>query len=149
MTIIGHGIGHQERRIQAGVRRDRDFEAIPQEWSEERYSAKQRQLHRVTFTGLGVSRTDIYGYNARSELVLAAKNAEDAKEHEYAYDPIGNRQTSSDLGTTRAYTANSLNQYTEISTLRASAPPRETFIPLFDDDGNQDLNPNKDGRSVL
>ena len=80
-----------------------------------------------------------YGYNARSELVLAAKNAEDAKEHEYGYDDIGNRTSSSDLGTTRAYTANSLNQYTEISTLRASAPPRETFIPQFDDDGNQTL----------
>ena len=118
MTIIGHGIGHQERRIQAGVRRDRDFEAIPQEWSEERYSAKQRQLHRVTFTGLGVSRTDIYGYNARSELVSSARaggSPSPATEHEYAYDPIGNRTSSSDLGTTRAYTANSLNQYTGLS----------------------------------
>ena len=118
MTIIGHGIGHQERRIQAGVRRDRDFEAIPQEWSEERYSAKQRQLHRVTFTGLGVSRTDIYGYNARNELVSSARTGgspSPATEHEYAYDPIGNRTSSSDLGTTRAYTANSFNQYTGIS----------------------------------
>ncbi len=86
-----------------------------------------------------------YGYNARSELVLAAKNAEDAKEHEYGYDDIGNRQTSSDLGVSRTYTANSLNQYTEISTLRVSAPPRETFIPQFDDDGNQTLIQTKTG----
>ena len=41
-----------------------------------------------------------------------------ATEHEYAYDPIGNRTSSSDLGTARTYTANNLNQYTEISTLR-------------------------------
>ena len=38
-----------------------------------------------------------YGYNGRSELVFAAKNAEDAKEHEYGYDDIGNRVTSSAL----------------------------------------------------
>ena len=41
-----------------------------------------------------------YGYNARSELISsrrAAKNAEDAKEHEYGYDDIGNRKTSSNL----------------------------------------------------
>lgn len=35
--------------------------------------------------------------------------------NEYAYDPIGNRQTSSDLGTARTYIANSLNQYTGLS----------------------------------
>ena len=73
-----------------------------------------------------------YGYNARSELISsrrAAESALDAKEHEYGYDDIGNRQTSSDLDTARAYTANNLNQYTEISTLRASAPPREFFKP--------------------
>jgi len=39
-------------------------------------------------SAMGEARTDIYGYNARSELVLAAKNVEDAKEHEYGYDDI-------------------------------------------------------------
>ena len=79
-------------------------------------------------TAMSEARTDIYGYNARSELVLSAKNAEDAKEHEYAYDPIGNRTSSSDFGTARAYTANSLNQYT----LRTD--PEAAFA--YDDDGN-------------
>ncbi len=89
-----------------------------------------------------------YGYNARSELISSARTGGSpslATEHEYGYDPIGNRTSSSDLGTTRAYTANSLNQYTEISTLRASAPPHETFIPQFDDDGNQTLIQTKTG----
>ncbi|MBQ9431270.1 MAG: RHS repeat-associated core domain-containing protein [Kiritimatiellae bacterium] len=89
-----------------------------------------------------------YGYNARSELISFARTGGSpslATEHEYAYDPIGNRTSSSDLGTTRAYTANSLNQYTEISTLRVSAPPREIFTPQFDDDGNQTLIRTKTG----
>ncbi|MBQ9432350.1 MAG: hypothetical protein IJU44_12450 [Kiritimatiellae bacterium] len=89
-----------------------------------------------------------YGCNAKSELFSSARTGGSpylATEHEYAYDPIGNRTSSSDLGTTRAYTANSLNHYTEISTLRAPAPPRETFIPQFDDDGNQTLIQTKTG----
>ena len=99
-------------------------------------------------SAMGEARTDIYGYNARSELVSSARTGgapSPATEHEYAYDPIGNRTSSSDLGTARTYTANNLNQYTEISTLRASAPPRETFIPQFDDDGDQTLIQTKTG----
>ena len=38
-----------------------------------------------------------------------------------------------------AYTANSLNQYTEISDSALSASPRETCTPTYDDDGNQTL----------
>ena len=83
---------------------------------------------------MGEARTDIYGYNARSELVSSARTGgapSPATEHEYAYDPIGNRTSSSDLGTTRAYTSNNLNQYTGIS------DGVDTFVPQFDDDGNQ------------
>ena len=53
--------------------------------------------------------------NATSPTLKTGGAPSPATEHEYAYDPIGNRLTSSDLGTTRAYTANSLNQYTGIS----------------------------------
>ena len=81
-------------------------------------------------SAMSEARTDIYGYNARSELISSRRAAENVEEYAYAYDPIGNRLTSSDLGTTRTYTANNLNQYTEISSLRASAPPRETFMVL-------------------
>ena len=45
-------------------------------------------------------------------------------EYEYQYDDIGNRITSTDLGTNRTYTANSLNQYTLISNLCDSASLR-------------------------
>ena len=60
-------------------------------------------------------------------------------EYAYQYDDIGNRITSTDLGTNRTYTANSLNQYTLISNLCDSASLREEFVPQFDDDGNQTL----------
>ncbi|MBQ8124537.1 MAG: RHS repeat protein [Kiritimatiellae bacterium] len=85
------------------------------------------------------ARTDAYGYNDRSELILATKNTEDT-EYQYSYDDIGNRITSLDLGTNRTYVANALNQYTSISNLAASAlSAGETFIPAFDLDGNQTL----------
>ena len=79
-----------------------------------------------------------YGYNAQSRFISRGA-AESAEKYAYAYDPIGNRQTASNLGAARIYTIDHLNPYTQISTLRPSAPPRETFIPLFDDDGNQTL----------
>ena len=65
--------------------------------------------------------------------------AADTPEYAYQYDDIGNRITSTDLGTNRTYTANRLNQYTLISNLCDSASLREEFVPQFDDDGNQTL----------
>ena len=46
----------------------------------------------------------------------------------YLYDDIGNRTSSTENGTTRAYTANSLNQYTAITNPSVS--------PTHDGDGN-------------
>ena len=60
-------------------------------------------------------------------------------EYAYQYDDIGNRITSTDLGTNRTYVANSLNQYTLISNLCASVTLCDGFFPQFDDDGNQTL----------
>jgi RHS repeat-associated protein len=102
------------------------------------------------------TRTDVYGYNIRSELISAAKlvGGDDpgapqtaTTEYAYQYDDIGNRITSFDLGTNRTYTANNLNQYTQISNLCDSSPAvalaeagaGEVFLPQFDDDGNQTL----------
>ena len=56
------------------------------------------------------SRSDAYGYNDRSELTNAVKNAT-LNEYAYQYDNIGNRLTSLDLGEAREYAANNLNQY--------------------------------------
>ena len=73
-------------------------------------------------TAMTEARADAYGYNDRSELTSAAKLGGPASvpattEYAYQYDDIGNRITSTDLGTNRTYTANFLNQYTLISNL--------------------------------
>ncbi len=85
------------------------------------------------------TRTDHYDYNNRNELTNAVKNAT-LNEYAYQYDDIGNRLASLDLGTNRTYTANSLNQYTNI-TGEAGVPPAQTedFTLTFDLDGNQTL----------
>ncbi len=88
-------------------------------------------------TMTGGPRSDAYGYNDRSELVSAAKDG--VGEYAYQYDDIGNRLSSLDLGTNRTYTANVLNQYTQITSLCDPASLREEFIPQFDADGNQTL----------
>ena len=75
---------------------------------------------------------DIFAYNGRSEVAFAeiVGNVE-----EHAYDLSGNSLWTSFNSVTNHYTANCLNQYSSISTLCASAPPRET-IPTHDADGN-------------
>ena len=113
------------------------------------YDAAGRRV-RITCSGSAMSetRTDVYGYNIRNELISAVKmiGGDDlgaqqiaTTEYAYEYDDIGNRKTSFDLGTNRTYIANSLNQYTSISNSALSASPREEFVPQFDDDGNQTL----------
>ena len=62
----------------------------------------------------------------------------DTLEYAYQYDDIGNRITSTDLGTNRTYTANSLNQYSAITTSDLGLQT-SCFEPQFDDDGNQTL----------
>ena len=96
--------------------------------------------HRTEISRSGTrmteSRLDAYGYNDRNELVSATKTGgaqSSATEYEYAYDDIGNRLASLDLGTNRTYTANSLNQYVNI------AEGVNDFTPQFDLDGNQTL----------
>ena len=73
------------------------------------------------------TRSDVYGYNDRNELVSAGRDAlvASAPEYEYSYDDIGNRLSSIEVGTgngeqgtggvssrVTAYVANNLNQYT-------------------------------------
>ncbi len=103
------------------------------------YDAAGRRV-QISRSGSAMSenRTDVYGYNSRSELISATKNAEIA-EHAYEYDDIGNRLTSFDLGTNITYAANNLNQYMAITDVAATLSPAQTFTPQFDDDGNQTL----------
>ena len=90
------------------------------------------------------TRTDSYGYNVRNELTSATKLGGPASvpatpEYAYQYDDIGNRITSTDLGTNRTYTANNLNQYSAITTsdlgLRTSSFEQGVFAPVFDQIG--------------
>ena len=96
------------------------------------YSPVKPQFHRISF-GVSVATTRTVGRAAPSAP------STDTLEYAYQYDDIGNRITSTDLGTNRTYTANSFNQYTLISNLCDSASLREEFVPQFDDDGNQTL----------
>ena len=115
------------------------------------YDAAGRRVE-ITRSGSAMSetRTDVYGYNIRNELISAAKSggsSSSTTEYAYQYDDIGNRITSFDLGTNRVYMANNLNQYTSISNLCDSLPAialaetgaGEVFSPQYDDDGNQTL----------
>ena len=75
--------------------------------------------------------TEHYGYNVRGELIVATNTAT-AANYAYTFDSIGNRIVADELGTNFVYSANALNQYTNIvSTVE--------FHPEFDDDGNQTL----------
>ena len=93
------------------------------------YDALGRPLTRATSRN-ATTQNDTFGYNPRSELTSATLgNANYA----YAFDNIGNRETSSEAGTTLAYTANNLNQYTEILPSESSAS--FAFNPSYDADG--------------
>lgn len=83
---------------------------------------------------------DAFGYNLRSEVTATNRyagadpqvpGAEDpALARSYTFDPIGNRLTSREgTAATLAYTANTTNQYTQIT---GFSPP-----PAYDADGNQ------------
>jgi len=74
----------------------------------------------------GTVKNDSFGYNNRSELTTATVNGNN---YAYDYDNIGNRETATESDITTNYTANALNQYTNVS----------DFTPTFDADGNQTL----------
>ena len=94
------------------------------------YDALGRPLTRATSRN-GTTQNDTFGYNPRSELTSATLgNANYA----YAFDNIGNSETSSETGTALAYTANNLNQYAEVLPSESSAS--FAFNPSYDADGN-------------
>ena len=55
----------------------------------------------------GATRTDSFGYNARSELTSATLGSD---AYAYAFDNVGNRGAATETGTQFAYTTNELNQ---------------------------------------
>ncbi|MFO7821024.1 MAG: RHS repeat-associated core domain-containing protein [Lentisphaeria bacterium] len=94
--------------------------------------------------------TASHGYNDRSEVVAGEKyqgtditdktNPVADYDFGYAYDNIGNRQSSSSSGSSTSYIANQLNQYEQISTLTD---------PVHDADGNMTLMPSSSGDWTL
>ena len=74
--------------------------------------------------GRPVSRSgDAFAYNPRGEVTNATISS---AAYRYAYDGIGNRETAYEAGTTTAYSANNVNQYTEVGSAQ----------PSYDADGN-------------
>ncbi len=101
------------------------------------------QCVRVERSGCAMfeDRVDMYGYNARGELLRGEKVAVSQTcetECIYQYDDIGNRMSAFEHGTNYIYDVNALNQYTAItSKVIGSAMPSGSFEPEFDSDGNQ------------
>jgi RHS repeat-associated protein len=70
--------------------------------------------------------TNRFGYNPRSELTSAAMGT---NAYGYAYDPIGNRTAATNNVEALTYSANALNQYTNITA-------GSVVVPRYDLDGN-------------
>ena len=90
------------------------------------YDATGRRVSRFDSFD-GATTTNTFGYNIRSEVISALMGT---NTYGYAYDPIGNRLTSSHNADTNLYFANCLDQYTTISNLCLSAPPRDETNPV-------------------
>ena len=81
------------------------------------YDVLGRPLTRSTSRN-GTTRNDTFGYNARSELTSATLGSDN---YAYAFDHIGNRAAealaiANSESRISNYSANNLNQYTDIST---------------------------------
>ena len=91
------------------------------------YDAIGRRTRRIDGAATTPSRTNLFGYNLRSELVDAALGS---NYFGYAYDPIGNRISAEFNTNMISYVASELNQYTQISNLQSQ------IVPIYDVDGN-------------
>ena len=89
----------------------------------------QRTARSQSGTAFAAAATESFGYNAKGEVVNSAHSVESARNTAFDYDGIGNRSEATFGGVTTAYTANTLNQYTEID-------PGTPVMPSYDDDGN-------------
>lgn len=92
------------------------------------YDDLSRLTARSQKRGSGAAASHSFSYNGRGELTGATLGTD---AYQYAYDNIGNRQTATETGTSTAYTANSLDQYTLLE------KTAESFTPAYDADGNQ------------
>mgnify|MGYP000928638826 CR=1 FL=1 len=93
----------------------------------------QRTSRTQTGIAFTAPSTDTFSYNDRGEVIGSISSLNSVLDRTYAYDPIGNRLTATEGTETKSYTANGLNQYTEISTF--SPEPLASNL-TYDDDGN-------------
>ena len=106
-----------------------EFNQSPVSSFEYDYDAIGRRTRRIDGDATTPSRTNLFGYNLRSELIDAALGS---NYFGYAYDPIGNRMQSAEMSVVRDYLANELNQYVSVSNRQAEIGNRQ----YFDLDGN-------------
>ena len=93
-------------------------------------SIGQRTSRSQTGTAFTAASTDTFAYNDRGEVIGSTNSLNSVLDRAYAYDPIGNRLTTTEGTETKSYTANSLNQY--LSVTSASS----VVNPTYDADGN-------------
>ncbi len=74
-----------------------------------------RPVRRIDATPSVVT-TNTFSYNARSEVTNAIFHSPFSISHSYAYDPAGNRTSSSSGASPSSYDANALNQYESVAT---------------------------------
>ncbi len=96
----------------------------------------------VTYSGVAfdpnAAGAQTFGYNSRNELTASTRSAPDLEwTYGYAYDPIGNRTTSTastpDENVSKTYARNALNQYAR--TQRTNWPEAAQIFD-YDADGN-------------
>ena len=101
------------------------------------YDALGRPTSR-TLARSGSTRTDSFGYNARSELTSATLGSD---AYAYAFDNVGNRGAATEAGTQFAYVTNELNQYPALTKTPAEGQT-QYFTPTYDADGNENRTSN-------
>jgi RHS repeat-associated protein len=97
-------------------------------------NANQRVERAQAGSAFAASSVDVFGYNAKGELVESANTVNAAHDRSFVYDDIGNRKTATVDVVETGYTANLLNQYSRID---YSLPATHYSLPSYDLDGNQ------------
>ena len=118
-SIFSARLSREAGRRNLVTRRDYFFGGQSIYW----YSTEYDLLNRPTNATDSVSLVREWLYNRRSELAAATVGSDS---YGYTYDSIGNRLWSAANAVTNSYTANSLNQYTQVDAAQM----------VYDTDGN-------------
>ncbi|MGI5870397.1 MAG: RHS repeat-associated core domain-containing protein, partial [Kiritimatiellia bacterium] len=118
-STFRHALSRNASRRALVNRHDYAFNGSPLLW----HACEHDLLGRVSSTMDSTSVARDYLYNARSEVVAASIGT---NEYGYAFDTIGNRRTATENDAATIYSANSLNQYTQVDQTALS----------YDADGN-------------